>query len=381
MEAYPPGGVRTWIEVAGSALKSNYQTFRKLIGSNCLLMAVAKSNAYGHDFLQFSKEMERLGADFIGVDSITEALRLRKEGIKSRLLVLGYTLPELYRQTQDDDISLTISSLASLRMLGGYHPSGQNAKLKIHLKVDTGMHRQGFYPHEAAQVFKEARKLPHIEIEGLYTHFADAGNLAAPEHTRRQLEEFHKVCRLAEQEGLKPIRHAAATAATVLFPETHLDMVRIGLGLYGLWPWQKPENHPSQGIELQPALSWRAIISEVKKVPAGAKVGYDFTEALARDSTLAVIPIGYWHGFRRNLSSVAHILVHGQRAKVVGRVSMDMVVIDVTDIAGVEMGDIATIIGKDGDEEITACEMAELSHTSPYETITCLNPQMRKIYI
>jgi alanine racemase len=381
MEEYPPKGMRTWVEVSNSALRSNYDTFRRLIGKNCRLMAVAKSNAYGHDFLQFSKEMERLGADFIGVDSMTEAVRLRKEGLKSRLLVLGYTLPSWYRQAQSLNISLTVSSLASLGTLVGNPDLEDNSKLKIHLKFDTGMHRQGFPPQEAAQAIREAQQIPNLEIEGIYTHFANAGNPTRPEGTQQQFKQFQEVCRLVEAAGLKPIKHAANTAATLLFPETHLDMVRIGIGLYGLWPSQEMLSHGAQNIELQPALSWKAIISEVKEVAAGESVGYDFTEALARDSKLAVIPIGYWHGFRRNLSSVARALVHGKSAKIVGLVSMDMVVIDVTDIPGVAMGDIATIIGQDGAEEITAFEMAELSQTSHYETVTCLNPKMKKLYL
>ena len=380
MEVYPPKGLRTWVEVTHRALKSNYDSFRQLIGKNCRLMAVAKSNAYGHDFLQFSKHMEQLGADFIGVDSMTEAVRLRKEGIKSRLLVLGYTLPDWYRKTQELDISLTISSLDSLRTLTDKNLDPQ-AKLKIHLKIDTGMHRQGFSLSEVSQVISEAEKVPNLEIEGIFTHFADAGNFSRPEGTRQQFQQFQEACRIAEQEGLKLIKHAANTAATLLFPETHLDMVRIGIGLYGLWPNQGMQSHCPQNIELQPALSWKAIISEVKTVAAGESVGYDFTEALARDSKLAVIPIGYWHGFRRNLSSVGRVLVRGQRTKVVGLVSMDMVVIDVTDIPGAALGDIVTVIGKDKAEEITAYEMAELSQTSHYETITCLNPKMKKLYL
>jgi alanine racemase len=378
MEACPPKGIRTWVEVENRALRHNYDTFRRLIGKNCQLMAVAKSNAYGHDFLQFSREMERLGADFIGVDSMTEAVRLRKEGLKSRLLVLGYTLPEWYRQAQEMDISLTISSLAGLSTLADKPLLDPDSKLKIHLKFDTGMHRQGFSPREAGPVIQEAGKIPHLEIEGIFTHYAAGDN---PVATRRQLSHFQEIAQAVEASGLKPIKHTANTAATILFPDTHLDMVRIGIGLYGLWPSQAVKKLCGQDIALQPALSWKAIISEVKAVAAGESVGYDFTEALARDSKLAVIPIGYWHGFRRNLSSVGQVLVHGKKAKVVGLVSMDMVVIDVTDIPGAAMGDIATIIGRDGETEITAYEMAQLSQTSHYETITCLNPKMKKIYL
>jgi alanine racemase len=378
MEAYPPKGLRTWVEVDNRALRNNYETFRRLIGKNCRLMAVAKSNAYGHDFLQFSKEMERLGADFIGVDSMTEALRLRQEGIKSRLLILGYTLPEWYRPAQDLDIALTVSSLASLGTLTGPALLDPAKKLKIHLKFDTGMHRQGFSPQAVGPVLREAGKIPNLEIEGLFTHFAAGDN---PEATRQQLARFQEIAQAVEASGLKPMKHTANTAATLLLPESHLDLVRVGIGLYGLWPSKAAKNNCGPGLALQPALSWRAIISEVKTVAAGEKVGYDFTEALARESKLAVIPIGYWHGFRRNLSSLARVLVRGQRAKVIGLVSMDMVVIDVTDIPGAALGDIVTIIGKDGKEEITAYEMAELSQTSPYETITCLNPKMKKIYL
>lgn len=366
-------GVRTWLEIDNNALANNYETFRKLIAPNCKLMAVAKSNAYGHGLKDYAKEMESLGADFIGVDSMTEAMALRKDGVKTPILILGYTLPELYKDAAENNVSITISSLQQL-------PSLSNCR--IHLKIDTGMHRQGFYLDEIKDALEKISNLQNVQIEGIYTHFAAAKNPAFPADTLKQLNEFKKACEIVKNAGYdKVIRHAAATSGTIVFPESHFDMVRIGIGLYGLWPSLEVKAAFSSKLKLVPALSWRSIVSEIKTVKSGQKVGYDFTETFSKDSKIAVVPIGYWHGYRRALSSVGRVLVSGKYAKVLGRVSMDMIVIDISEIDSVKIGDIVTLIGRDGESEITAAELADLSGTSWYEIITQINPLIKKFYI
>lgn len=396
-------GVRTWVEIDKKALKNNYAIFRNLIAPKCKLMAIAKSNAYGHGLVDYSKEMERLGCDFIGVDSMTEAIALRREGIKSPILVLGYTLPERYREAAENNISITISSLdqfkETLRFIGCHScesrnldsgsqahslPVGRQVRndriINIHIKIDTGMHRQGFYYEELKEVIKTIKTLGHVRIEGVYTHFASAKDPAFPTDTDQQITLFKKACKLFGEAKINPIRHAAATSGTIIFPESHFDMVRIGIGMMGLWPSLETKSYFSQKLTLKPALSWKTIVSEIKAVKAGEKIGYDFTESVENDSKIAILPIGYWHGFRRNLSSIGHVLIQGQRAKIIGRVSMDMVVVDISGI-NVKVGDIATIIGKDGKEKITAEEMAALSDSSWYETITTINPLIKRIYV
>jgi alanine racemase len=370
--------VRTWIEVDRKALKVNYQVFRKLIKPDCKLMAVAKSNAYGHGLWDFAKTMADIGVDWIGVDSITEALTLREKGIHLPILVLGFTLPELMREAVAKNISLTISNFEVLNEISKLSFSG--SKLKIHIKVDTGMHRQGFYPNQLIEVIKIIQKSNNVELEGLFTHFASAKDPNSLQDTQKQVENFEQAIKIFETAKFNPIIHASATGGAIIMPKAHYDMVRIGIGLYGHWPSPEINKHYSDKFSLKPALTWKSIVSEIKQVPAGEGIGYDLTENFKSDSTIAVIPIGYWHGFRRNLSGIAHVIICGQKAKVIGRVSMDMIVVDVSKIKDVKIKDHVTIIGKDCNSEITAEDMATLSGTTTYETITCLNPLIKRVY-
>jgi len=373
-------GLRTWVEINTRALKHNYSVFRKLVGGK-MLMAVAKSNAYGHGLVPFSKTMEKFGVDWIGVDSVKEAIRLRKEGIKKPILVLGYTMPENINLAVSKKISITISSFDGLNGLIAL-PSASKKKLKIHLKIDTGMSRQGFLSQDIHKVinFIESRSLT-ASIEGIYTHFAQAKSPNFSKSTMEQIQKFNEVVSAIKKVGLRPIVHASATSGSVLFPEAHFGMVRVGIGMYGLWPSEEVRAVYGPKIRLKPALYWKAVISEVKKVSMGNGVGYDFTEKLDRDSLLAISPVGYWHGYPRMLSSRGVVLVKGKRARVIGRVSMSMIVLDVTDIKGVKAGNEIILIGKGEKEEISAEEVASLCNTINYEIVTRINPLIRRIYI
>lgn len=399
-------GLRTWIEVNQKAVRHNVGLFRRFLPKRALLMAVVKSNAYGHGLLPFAKEMEKLGADlvrskeplvpagtdrayrtsnrvnFLGVDSILEARALRREGVALPILVLGYTLPQFFAEAAENDISLTISSSESLAALN----KARLAKpLMIHIKVDTGMHRQGFLATELPKILAFLLRIKdkglRIEAEGLYTHFASAKNPAFPQDTQTQLAAFKKWVSAFQKAGLKPIVHAAATGGALLFPESHFDMVRIGIGLYGVHPSRETEAHFTGRLVLQPALSWKTIITEIKRVPKGARVGYDLTETLPRDSRLAILPVGYWHGYPRALSSIGRVLIRGRAARVIGRVSMDMLTVDVTEIPQARVGDEVILLGGSGKAVISADTLASLADLSPYELITRLNPLIKRLYV
>lgn len=372
--------VRTWVEIDTKAIAHNYRIFRKLLTKKTRLMGIVKSNAYGHNITEYAKELERLGVDALGVDSLVEALALRKQGIKSPILVLGYTIPELFDSARAQDIAVTISTFESLAI--ALKSTNTKKPLRVHLKIDTGMHRQGFQSHEIEQLLLELKKnIKQIIIEGVYTHFAEAKEPRSGTNTRAQIASFNKVIALLREDGLTFLAHASATGGTLLYPSAHYDMVRIGIGLYGLWPSKESEQFLGKKIILKPVLSWRAIVSEVKQVQGGERVGYDYTEMLTRNSRLAIIPVGYWHGFPRMLSARGRVLVCGKTARVIGRVSMDMIVVDVTDIPEATVGSVATMIGKDKQEQIHARELAEFSATTHYEIVTRLNPLMRKDYI
>jgi len=378
-----PTHIRTWIEIDRKAIEKNYQLFRKVLaeekkdGGVTGLAGVIKSNAYGHNVYLYAKELERLGIDLLAVDSLVEGMSLRKSGITAPILVLGYTLPSLYAKAGEHGIAIAISSWESLRALSRY----RGRPLSIHIKVDTGMHRQGFQWGEHARVLHLLRALPKVvRIEGLFTHFAEAKKPKDGARTRKQIAQFLSWKKVFTDSGHSLITHTSATGGALVYPEAHEDLVRIGIGLYGIWPSSEVRQY-RKDLELHPVLSWKAIVSEVKDIAKGESLGYDFTERVKRKTRIAVIPIGYWHGFPRLLSGKAHVLIRGKRARVLGRVSMDMIIVDVTRISGIRVGDIVTLIGRDGKERVSAEELATLAQTTAYEILTRLNPKMEHVLV
>ncbi|MBI5005428.1 MAG: alanine racemase [Candidatus Lloydbacteria bacterium] len=374
-------GLRTWVEIDTKALKHNFSIFRNRVTPQVQLMAIAKSNAYGHGLAPYAKTMERFGADWLGVDSIKEALRLREEGIKCPMLVLGYTLPENISLGARYRIDLTVSTKEGLSCCAKLSQSDKQ-KLRIHLKIDTGMGRQGFLLEDMPNTVRFLKK--HFQkktIAGVYTHFAAAKNPSFPKETLEQVERFKKAVALLQHAGFTPIRHACATSGTLLFPSAHFDMVRIGIGLFGLWPAKEVQAAHEDRVFLKPALSWKTIIGEVKTFRRGSGIGYDLTERLPAGSRIAVCPIGYWHGYPRSLSSIGRGLVRGKNAKILGRISMDMIAIDISRIANARVGDEVVLIGRDKNACITADELASLANTTNYEIVTRINPLIKRIYL
>lgn len=373
-----PEGLRTWIEIDREAIKHNVDIFRSLIKQETKLCAVLKSNAYGHSLLDFAKEVEKLNVDMIAVDSITEALALRRDGIKTSIFVLGFTLPEMLSVAIENNIAVTVSHIDHIHAIAEFV---KDKPISIHVKIDTGMHRQGFLLDEKDKVIDSLKKnSKKIDVVGLYTHFASAKNPAFPEYTKKQIEEFSIWRKTFLEEGMSVVTHASATAGTFLFPEGQYDMVRIGIGLYGLWPSAETKAACEEKINLRPVLSWKTVISEVKNLKKGDKVGYDCTEVLWRDSVVGVLPIGYWHGYPRSLSSIGHVVVNGVKARVLGRVSMDMITVDLTNVGKVEVGTVVTLIGEDKTVTVTAPWLSGLVDMSYYELLTRINPLIKRIY-
>ena len=373
--------LRTWIEINQSALKNNYNQFRRLIGKTCRLMAVVKSNAYGHSLIDFSVLAEKLGVDWFGVDSIIEAESLRMAGIKKPILVLGYTLQDKINDALNNNVSLTIADIQTLKNLKNI--VGKGNKLKIHLEIDTGMHRQGFFISEIPEVIKILKSQKSILlVEGVHTHFSSAKNPAFPTTTFDQIENFKKAIKLLESAGFVGfIKHAAATAGTIIFPQSHFDLVRVGIGLYGHWPSKETKEAFEDKIKLEPVLSWKTIVSQIKKLPNGSKIGYDLTEIVSRPTKVAILPIGYWHGFPRILSSVGRVLINGAEAKILGRVSMGMISVDITDIKNAKLGDEVVLLGKSEKISKSADDLACLSDTTNYEIITRINPLIKRVIV
>lgn len=370
--------LRTWIEIDARAIQKNYKTFRDLIGKKVGLWAVVKSNAYGHGLYAFSRVIDKAGVDGFCVDSVVEGLALRRMGIKKNILVLGFTLPARYEEAAKEKITITISTFEGLEAL---------LKIKttpdFHVKIDTGMHRQGFYLDDVPGVIKFVKNKKSqlgTFLRGVYTHFASAKDINYPGYTEMQFSKLRQAIALFEKAGFKNLmRHAAATGGTLCGKKYHLNAVRIGIGLYGLWPSKELEVQLGDKIKLHPVLSWRATITEIKRLKAGDYVGYDLTERVPQDTMIAVLPIGYWHGFPRALSSMGEAMIRGRRVRVLGRVSMDMTTVAVSQ--SIRAGDVATLIGRDGTNEIFAWEPSQKSGTTHYEFLTRLNPLMERIII
>ena len=358
---------KVWIEVRRSAVRANIRTFRSLLRKKTKLYAVVKSNAYGHGLLQFSGIADVCGVDGFCVDSVVEGMKLRAHGITKPILVLGYTLPGLYSLAAKNGIAITISNKESLI-------AWQKAKAKpqFHIKIDTGMHRQGF---QFGEVGGFLPKIMNSKLEirnylkGIYTHFAMAKNRRDMAFTKEQYVRFEAAHILFEKAGFSGLmRHASATGGTLLGPAFHADMVRVGIGLYGIWPSDELERQLSATVALRPVLFLHSVVSEVKIVAKGEGIGYDLTERMKKDGTIAIVPIGYWHGIPRAASSVGTVVIGKKRARIIGRVSMDMVSIDVTGIP-CRVGSRVTIVPSDLAREMNA---------SPYEVVTRLNPLIHK---
>lgn len=377
---------KTWVEISKDAVKHNVGVFRKIIGPKTKLMAVIKSNAYGHGLWDFSRLVSDCGVDWLGADSLSEALKLREKGIEKPVLVLGYTRRERLLEAARNGVSLTLYDIESLRQWKKQIRRFIGSPLKIHLKIDTGMRRQGIYPRDLPEFLKQIKKIPAVIVEGIYTHFASAKDITYPSYTKKQFSEFKNACEILASFGFKNVlEHAAATGASILYPETRLDMVRVGIGLYGIWPSKEAEVQHAEvigrKISLKPVLTWKTIVAQVKNVKKGDFIGYDLTEKMAKDGKIAVLPIGYWHGFDRGFSGIGEVLINEKRLRVLGRVSMDMIVVDASAAGKIRAEDEAVLLGCQGKEELKAEELAQKIGTIPYEIITRINPQTPRIVI
>ncbi len=378
----PPKLLKTWIEINKKAAIKNVKTFRSLVSNKTQIWAVVKSNAYGHGLVIFSKIVDEAGVDGFCVDSVKEGNKLRENNITKPILVLGPTLQGLLKEAQDNEITITIANKESLKEF-----LKSTAKPNFHLKIDSGMHRQGFYPKDIPKIISSLKKVKN-NFKGVYTHFCSAKDINYPTYTELQFSNFNKALVVLERAGFSAkggsalggnnlVKHVAATGGTLINKKYHLDAVRIGIGLYGLWP-SKELNIYFSKIKLAPVFSWKVLVSDVKRIKKGDYIGYDLTERALKDGQIAILPIGYWHGFSRVFSSLGSVLINGKLVKVLGRVSMDIIVVDVTGIK-CRVGDEAVIVGKQGKAEIAAGDAAGQIGTSHYELITRVNPLIERI--
>lgn len=370
--------MRTWAEVSLDDLAHNYRTLRAMLPQGCRFLGLVKANAYGHGAGAVGRKLQALGADMLAVACLDEAIELRRVGVTLPILCLGQTPPELAHLLLECRVTQTVSDLETGRALSAAAvAAGQG--LKIHVKLDTGMTRLGFLWQEGreAQAADEIAKLcalPGLEAEGLFTHFADADG--SEEYTMLQFTRFLDARRALEEKGVHfTIYHCAASGAVLNFPCTYLDMVRPGIVLYGYYP--APDMEGLDGPGLRPVLTLKSRVAAVRDIPAGTPVSYGRTAVLERPSRLAVLPVGYGDGYSRQFSDRMEVLLHGVRCKVVGRVCMDMCMVDVTDVPEVQPGDVAVLYGREG----LLTEGASLAGTIPYELLCSINPRVPRVYL
>ncbi|MEE8391551.1 MAG: alanine racemase, partial [Anaerolineae bacterium] len=355
----------TWVEVDLEAVAYNVQQIKEIIGPQVNILAVLKADAYGHGAITVARTAINNGVAYCGVASVSEAIKLRQGGINAPILVLGYTPAWLAREAILRNITLTLYDTDITRALS--RAAGDLRRTAcVHIKVDTGMGRLGLVPEQVVPFVKEIRDLPDLDLAGIFTHFSIADDVNL-EYTRWQLTRFQKVLDdLAEIGVTFRTVHCANSAAILRLPQAHFNTVRLGLAMYGL----QPSSHVSLPVGFRPALTWKTTIAQVKNMSPGSYVSYGNTYQTTQEETIAVIPVGYADGFRRAPTRWRAVLVRGQRAPIVGQVCMDQTMIDVSHIPNVRVGDQVVLIGRQGEDEITAEEVAGWLDTINYEVIS-----------
>ena len=368
---------RTWAEVSMDRLAHNYHALRGLTPYGTKFLGLVKADAYGHGAVPVAKKLEELGADYLGVACLDEAVEVREAGVKTPILILGCT-PSMYAA---DLIKYNITQACyDLDFAKALSAEAQKAggEITVHIQCDTGMTRLGFLCHEetmeqSAKEICEAVNLPGLKAEGIFTHFSDSDG--SEEYTMMQLRRFLDIIDRVKALGYEfAIRHCANSAATLLYPAAYLDMVRPGIVLYG----HLPDAAMDPGLcDLVPVLELKSRVATVREVPAGTPVSYGRTNTLQRDSRLAVIPVGYGDGYCRGFSNKITVMINGQKAPVTGRICMDMCMVDVTDIPDVKEGDVAVLYGEDQPVEAGAGIMNTIS----YELLCVLTKRIPRIYL
>ncbi|MDD5428911.1 MAG: alanine racemase [Candidatus Omnitrophica bacterium] len=363
----------TWAEIDLAAIEYNYKQVRKLVDKKTNIMVVVKANAYGHGIAEVAAVLEKLSVNYLGVATTDEALRLRERGIKTPILVLGSVLPDEVSVLVTNNITITLCNedlLAAIKK-----ETAKGFKAKVHIKIDTGMGRIGVWHEDAINFIKNLAEEDGIIIEGIYTHFSSAGR--DDFFTDYQIEAFEKL--LAKLDGFDiriPLRHAANSIATVDFKRSHLNLVRPGFIIYGMYP---KHTFPKL-IKLKPAMSLKTRIVYIKETPPGRSISYGRTYVTQRHTRIATLPIGYADGYMRNLSNRAEVLVRNRRAPVVGKVTMDQTMIDIGRIKGAKVGDEVVLIGRQGREEIRMEKLARLAGTIAYESTCSISNRVPRIY-
>jgi alanine racemase len=374
----------SWVEVDESALVANLQSFRRRVPPEAALQVVVKSNAYGHGLEPVARCLARAGADGFGVHTIEEAEALARLDLGKPILNLGYLGREQAARAAAIGTEVTVYNVETLEALSRAAQE-QGRTVACHVKVETGVSRQGILMEQLDGFLDRLLALPGLRLAGVSTHFANIEDTTDHSYARMQIERFRAASSAVRRRAPDARRHCACTAAVLTMPETAVDMVRVGIGIYGLWPSKETLlSCLMQGKEetpLRPVMTWKTRIAQRKTLPAGTFVGYGCTHRTTRMSDIGVLPIGYADGFDRRLSGVGHVLIAGHRAPVLGRVCMNLVMVDVTDIPEAKLESEVVLLGRQGSEEVGAAVLAALCNTISYEIVSRIAPHFPRLLV
>ncbi len=370
-----------WLEISERALRHNISAHRCLLPKNTKLMAVVKSNAYGHGMDLVAKVCEKSGqVDWLGVAYLEEAIKVRRLAKKLPILVLSHYMPystPILAQAIKSHISFMVYEIGQIRALE-MASRRASRRVLVHLKLETGMARLGQFPAGALELLKLISTSNYLKLEGIASHFSTAEDVNgfSAVQTKNLIKFVNDNKKLIPKDVIK---HISCTASILTSPKANLDMVRLGLGLYGLWPSDKVAK--KSPVRLLPALTWKTKIIEVQKLPKGTVVGYGKSYITKKPIMMASIPVGYWEGYDRRLGNGGTVLVRGKKCPVIGRICMNLAMVDVSAVKNVKVGDEVILIGRQGSAEITAELVARKIGTINYEVVTRINPQLPRILV
>ena len=373
---------RTWAEISLDNLNHNYHALREKLPSECRFLGVVKADAYGHGAVPVSRHLKELGTEFLAVSNFEEATQLRCNGIRGPILILGYTPVKYAEDLAKMGIRQEVHSLEYARALNE-RLKGLHRRLRVHIKLDTGMSRLGFfaYNHEqTVEELKEVARMDNLLIEGIFTHFpvADSIDGADENFTRTQFERFTSMLTTLQGVGIKPeIRHCCNSGASILYPEYAMDMIRPGIATYGVLPSGDLRGR----IDLKPVMSLRSTIFQIRDFEPNITVSYGRTYTTRDPERIAVVGIGYADGLSRSFSNNISFLLHGKRVPQVGRICMDMCMIDISRVPEAQVNDVVTVFGEDGGDGIEVESLSNRLNTIPYEILCGINKRIPRIYL
>ncbi|MBF2050240.1 MAG: alanine racemase [Leptolyngbya sp. IPPAS B-1204] len=381
----------SWCEVSKTAIRANVEILRRRVGEGVILGIVVKSDAYGHGLIACAQEFLEAGADWLIVNFAYEAIRLRQAGIAAPIYVCGnVSAAQVAMLAEYDGIRMALYD-ADVARAAAEAAQRTGHRIPMHILIETGTHRQGLVLEDALKLAALVSQLDGICLEGIATHYADIEDTTDHRFAHQQLTRLQEAEQAFRQAGFDlPIVQSANSAATILWNQTHAAMVRVGIAAYGLWPSKETYAKVLQTFAdrgegfiptLQPVLSWRARVVQVKAVPAGGYVGYGRTFRAAYPMKIAVLPVGYHEGYDRRLSNLGYVIINGMRAPVCGRICMNMFMVDVTHIPNVQVGTIATLLGSDGEERVSAEQLASWMGTINYEVVARIHPSQPRYLV